>query len=348
MASTSSSGAFEFSLENGLALIMTAGGASACGNNFVAGRDDVVFKVWGNYTMTIDDNNNVTICLTDMYSLIFANKANYSSWFYFDTLWARAWSNCIPIHLDVGLSRQAHGGWTSSNTSGWKRAIGYKGGTGIRGYDQWIKYRGEGLEADCAGEYVGTGCCGAGSYIGSKKKLPDLCWSLGQVDFNSSTGFWIGANLGSYEGGWEQWQFVSWPIIIFEAPAINVENEVLDICHEVATIDIVVSSASSFATGGGTWEMQISQNSDFSNALSYSTVNGSNSVTFSGIEIAAGTKYYIRSRLKVSSIRYSNWAETSYKTTGTIPDPSAMVEDVTDMECFYVRHGVLIEGGVVE
>ena len=71
MASVSTSGYFEYSLENGLALIMTAGGATPCGNNFVAGRDDVVFKVWGNYTMTIDDNNYVTICLTDMYALIF-------------------------------------------------------------------------------------------------------------------------------------------------------------------------------------------------------------------------------------------------------------------------------------
>lgn len=347
MASVSSSGYFEYSLENGLALIMTAGGASACGNNFVAGRDDVVFKVWGNYTMTIDDNNNVTICLTNMYSLIFPNKANYSSWFYFDTLWARAWNNCIPIHLDVGLVRQAHGGWNSGNHNGWQYAIGYKGGTGIRGYDQWIKYRGEGLEPSCAGEYVGSGCCGAGSYIGSKKKLPDLCWNLGQVDFANSNGFWIGANLGSYEGGWEQWQFVPWPIIIFDPPAINITNEELNICEEYVELSVCMQSGHSLAAGGGTWDLQISERSDFSNALSFSKVTGTSSVCFDNLRLAPNRRYYVRGRLRVNTIRYSRWAETQYQYTGFIPNPASMVQDITEEECFLVQHGYLIEGGVI-
>lgn len=348
MASVSSSGYFEYSLENGLALIMTAGGGTPCGNNFVAGRDDAVFKVWGNYTMTIDDNNNVTICLTDMYALIFPNKANYSSWFYFDTLWARAWNNCIPIHLDVGLVRQAHGQWSSGNHNGWQYAVGYKGGTGIRGYDQWIKYRGDILEPSCAGEYTGSGCCGAGSYIGSKKKIPDLCWNLGQVDFANSDGFWIGANLGSYEYGWEQWQFVPWPVIVFDPPTITITNEELNICEEYVDLSVCMRSDNSFAAGGGTWELQISQRSDFSNSMNYSKVTAGNTVCFDDIRLNPKTKYYIRGRLKVNTIRYSRWASTSYKYQGMIPDPASMVEDITDMQCFELRHGILVTGGVLQ
>lgn len=347
MSSVSSSGYFEYSLENGLALIMTAGGATPCGNNFVAGRDDVVFKVWGNYRMTIDDGGNVTICLTDMYSLIFPNKANYSSWFYFDTIWARNWNNCIPIHLDIGLVRQAHGQWSSSNHNGWQYAVGYKGGTGIRGYDQWIKYRGWDLEPSCAGEYAGTGCCGAGSYIGSRKKLPDLCWNLGQVDFTSSNGFWIGANLGSYEYGWEQWQFVPWPIVVFSAPSITISNEELNICDEYVSASVCLSSSDPLAAGGGTWELQISQKADFSNAISYSKVTGNSGACFDDVHFDPNSRYYIRGRLKVSTIRYSNWASTTYKYSAKVPDPSSMVADITDDECYKMMHGVLVSGGVI-
>ena len=347
MATVSTTGYFEYSLENGQALIMTAGGSTPCGRNFVANRDDVVFKVWGNYKMTIDDNNNVTICLTDMYSLIFPNKANYSSWFYFDTLWARRWNNCIPIHLDVGLIRQAHGQWHSQNFNGWQYAVGYKGGTGIRGYDQWIKYRGWDLEPNCAGEYTGTGCCGAGSYIGSRKKIPDLCWNLGQVDFNSSDGFWIGANLGGYEGGWEQWIFVPWPLIVFAPPTITITNEELDICEEAVSLSVCMQNFDPLAVGGGSWELQISQNADFSNAISYSKNTSSNQVCFDDVKLNPNTQYYIRGRLKVSSIRYSNWASTVYKYNGVIPHPASVVEDITEMECLNMRHGVLVTGGVI-
>lgn len=343
----STSGYFEYSLENGLALIMTAGGGTPCGNNFVAGRDDVVFKVWGNYTMTIDDGGYVTICLTDMYALIFPDKANYSGWFYFDTLWARAWNNCIPIHLDVGLIRQAHGQWNSGNHNGWQYAVGYKGGTGIRGYDQWIKYRGDTIEPNCAGEYTGTGCCGAGSYIGSKKRIPDLCWNLGQVDFTTSDGFWIGANLGSYEGGWEQWQFVPWPIIIFDPPVIEVRNEELNICEEYVSMSVCMTDYHELAAGGGTWDLQISERADFSNALEFSKATGSNNVCFDNIKLSPNRTYYIRGRLRVSSIRYSQWAQTTYRYSGFIPNPASMVQDITDEECFFARHGYLIEGGVV-
>lgn len=345
---TSSTGYFEFSLENGLALIMTAGGGTPCGNNFVAGRDDVPFKVWGNYEMTIDDNNNVTICLRNMYSLIFPNKANYSAWFYFDTLWARSWNNCIPIHLDVGLIRQAHGQWSSGNKNGWQYATGYKGGTGIRGYDQWIKYYGDKLEAVCAGEYSGIDCCGAGSYIGSKKKLPDLCWSLGKVDFSKDTGFWIGANLGSYEGGWEQWQFVPFPVIVFEKPSINITNEVIDICEESANVTFCLESAHSLANGGGTWELQIADNPSYSNAMALSKVSSGNIICFTDVRLSPNKKYYVRGRIKVSGIRYSSWAGTIYQSNVKIPNPTGMVDEITGSECFLIRHGYLVEGGVIE
>lgn len=337
---------FEFSLENGYALIMPAGGGTPCGNNFVAGRDDVPFKVIGDAQMTIDSNNNVTICLRDMKGWIFPNKANLSGWFYYDTLWARAQGNCLPIYLDVSTSRAGNGAWNSGNGH-WQRGAGWKGGTGIRGYDQWIKYAGDIIEPDCAGEYVGSGCCGAGSYIGSAKRLNDMCFNLGKVDFNATPGFWIGANLACYEGGWEQWQFFPWPIIVFDPPTITVTNEELNICEEYVTADFMVRSDNQFASGGGTWELQISQNADFSNALTYTQTSSFNNTIFSGIRLIPQTHYYVRARIKVSSIRYSNWATTTFKSTEPIPDPSSMVATITDMECFYLRHGILVEGGLV-
>ena len=337
---------FEFSLENGLALIMPAGGSTACGMNFSAGVNDAVWKVVGDYEMTIDQNGNVTVCLRNMKGWIFPNKANYSNWFYYDTPWARAHNNCAHIWLDVANSRQAHGGWYDGN-SAWQYGAGWKGGTGINGYDQWIKYRGDIVEGDCAGEYTGYGCCGAGSYVGSAKLFPDRCFNLGIVDFNTQKGFWIGANLDIYEGGWEQWQYVPFPIIVFEAPLISIDSEVLNICEEYATVSVHISSASPSAATGGTWEMQIADNAEFKNPMTYTKVNGENHVDFDNVKLFANKQYYIRGRIKVSDILYSQWATTTYTVQAEIPSFTAMVSDVTEMECYNIMHGICIGGGII-
>ena len=337
---------YQFSLENGQALIMPAGGSTPCGNNFTAGRDDVVFKIVGDYTMSIDANGNVTICLSNNMGWIFANKNNYSAWFYYDTVWARNHNNCAHVWLDIALSRQAHGGWYDGNTA-WKYGAGWKGGTGIRGYDQWIKYRGGNIEADCAGEYTGVGCCGAGSYIGAAKRLNNMCFNLGQVDFTTQKGFWIGANLDIYAGGWEQWQFIPWPVIVFDAPSLSIETDELDICGKYATSEVHMCSDSQFGQAGGTWELQVATKSDFSDAVRYTEVNNDRCVTFSNIKGEAGVKYYVRGRLKASDIRYSNWISTEYEITGEIPAADAVVADITEMECYELSHGGLVTGGIL-
>lgn len=337
---------FEFSLNNGLALIMPAGGGTACGQNFTAGVNDAVFKVTGNIDMQITDGGEVIIYLNNIHGLIFANKANYSSWLYYDTLWARAHGNCMHIWMDAALSRQGHGGWYDGNAA-WQYGAGWKGGTGIRGYDQWIKYRYDIVEGDCAGEYVGTNCCASGAYIGSAKNLNSMTFNLGRVDFATTKGFWLGANLDCYEGGWEQWQYIEFPVIVFAAPTISAEVTDVDICEETAGIAIDLESNNSLAASGGTWEIQYSTDPSFANAVTSSKVVNTPYVSFEDITITPNVRYYIRGRLKVSSIRYSNWASTSIIANGVIPRADAMASDIVEGECHNLKHGYLVEGGII-
>lgn len=339
---------FEFSLNNGLALIMPSGGSTACGRNFTAGRDDVVFQLTGEYSMTIDGNGNVTVTLYNMHGLIFPNKANYSAWFYFDTVWARNHNNCMYIALDVATTRQAHGGWSDGNAYWHQQVTGWKGGTGIRGYDQWIKYRYDIVEPACAGEYVASGCCNGGGYIGSAKAPAAQVFNLGQVDFETTKGFWIGANLNCYAGGWEQWQFVPFPITMFTAPNISVGNMAVNVCEEYAEADITLTSSASQAATGGTWELQYSTSSDFSNSVNYTKVNDTNTVTFDNVNFAINQRYFVRGRVRVSDVLYSNWVETVVDTTGSLmPAADAIALDISEYECNALEHGILVEGGLV-
>lgn len=327
---------FSFSLANGLPLILTAGGNGPTGKVFVAGRDDVVFSIDGNYSMTIDANNYVTISLTNMHALIFPDKANYSSWFYYATVWANNHGNCCNIHLDVATARQGHGGWSDSNPY-WQYAAGWKGGKG----GGWVKYRGNIVEPSCSG-YSGDGI-----YHGSARTPGNMTFNLGQVDFTTTTGFWIGANLDCWEGGYEVWQFVEFPIIVFDAPSMELTNRVVNVCEKWMMYDVELVSNSPFAASGGTWELQYSTSSDFSNAVTYTQTTVTNSAIFANVDFATDSTYYLRARLKVSGIRYSRWVETTINTNGFIPPADAMAADLTELDCYNFRHGVSVRGGLV-
>lgn len=326
---------FDFSLNNGLPLIMTAGGTNASGHVFVAGRDDVVYEINGQYSMSISGNGIVNVSLTDMHALIFPNKANYSAWLYYATSWANSHGNCTNIRLDVALTRQGHGGWYDGNNS-WQYAAGWKGGTG----SSWVKYRYNVVEANCSG-YSGDGI-----YHGSARTPSNMVFSLGQVNFSDYSGFWIGANLDCWEGGYEVWQYVPFPIIVFEEPMITHNTGHVDVCNKTMSVDFSMTSANQLAASGGTWELQYSTKSDFSNVIDLKKTSNTGSVTFEDVELAADSYYYIRGRIKVSDIRYSNWATTTINTQGHIPPADAIANDISETECYMLKHGTLVEGGL--
>lgn len=335
---------FEFSLNNGLPLIMTAGGSTPSGFVFVAGKNDIVFEVNGDYSMAIDSNNNVTITLNNLSGLIFPNRANNSSSAYYDTIWARNHNNCMSVYIDVALSQQAHGGWSDGNQY-WQFMTGWKGGS----YNKWVKYvnwSNAGAYEPCVGTAVPLSA--SGPYYSSRKYANALVFSLGQVDFNTTKGFWIGANLNVWAGGYEKWQYVEFPIIVFESPNISKEITNIDVCEEKALVAVSASSSSSFATAGGSWIMQIATKPDYSDAREYSVQNTTNTVTFDEVEVTAGMNYYVRVRLKVSDIRYSNWATTTISVSkDDMPSPNSYARDIDEFECHKLRHGLLVEGGVI-
>lgn len=325
---------FSFSLNSGYPLILTAGGTGPSGVVFVAGRNDVVFQIEGEYSMNIN-NNNVTITLSNMRGLIFPDKANNSSWFYYATAWANARNNCTNIRLDVSTSRQGNGAWSDSN-SHWQYACGWKGGRG----GGWVKYRYNNVEASCSGS------SGDGIYHGAAKAPNSMTFNLGSVDFNTTNGFWIGANLDCWDGGYEVWQWFDFPIIIFDPPTISLGTPYVNVCEKYVELDISGSSSSSFASGGGTWELQYSTDANFSNAITLVKQTSTNSVSFEDIRFAANSYYYIRLRIKVSSIRYSQWVTTTYNTNNVLPSADLVANDLTEIECYNLRHGVLVEGGL--